>query len=88
MPLGRRKGGERAGKEHKNQISTEAGSLVCKWPVREEVNWEQINIYPDLLKRQEGKGTLGMHMMVVGGVKEGFIWQHLHWSGQTHEQDR
>lgn len=44
---------------------TEAASLVCKWPVREEVNWGQINIYPELLKRQEGKSTLVMCMVKV-----------------------
>lgn len=29
---------------------------------QEEVNWGQINIYPELLKKREGKGTLGVCM--------------------------
>lgn len=70
MPLGGRKGAKQAPENNtKNQVPTEAGSLVCKWTVREEVNWGQINIYPELLKRQKGKDTLVMCM--VNGAEGG-----------------
>lgn len=53
-----------------------ASSLVCKWPFKEEVNWRQINIYPELLKRQEGKGTLCI-CILGGGCHRRFYWATL-----------
>lgn len=69
---------EKAPKEHKNQVFPELGFSVCKWPVREKVSWGQINIYPGLLKCQEGKdGCMGCGGELGVGIREGFIGRHL-----------